>query len=223
VKSVTLDSVNFTACFAAIQGSALDVPDSLAECTAVHLTLVGLTGESGIDSFSSTVISVSYSNFYDNNVGSVLFLGQSGISVESCIFSGNDEDVGIHSNANANAQFTFANCVFSVSFPSFSNRMSFVTNNIERSATASWAIAHLDTFLCHANGQAPTLLSFDCFDSVIPAVWISGSRAWAKSISFPPSQPLGESKGFERKIPARLNLTLRSVQLRVVGSYSEAA
>jgi hypothetical protein len=133
------DSVNFTRCFVAYEGSASALSASTVALAAIFLTLVNLTGRSGIDAMGNGNAMISHSNFYNNSWGGVLTANKRGMTVHWCIFCGNSCDIALISTGSEVTPFQLSFCVFFAAFPPESDQVALVTGNRNCSVTASWA------------------------------------------------------------------------------------
>jgi hypothetical protein len=148
----TLSDINFTGnqalfvCVSAINGKSLS-----SNCWETNLSCrwMNVVGNSGVCGFYSARAMdawvIERCNFYDNHL---LVLGAFilsnfdgfGMRVKSCIFSGNDFDIGkIDTERQLPSRFILIDSVFSGPFPSMN--LAITQNCNEQTRTASWTIA----------------------------------------------------------------------------------
>jgi hypothetical protein len=124
-------------------------------------TVLKCSGSSGIHDASTVVGTVECCNFYDNTARSdwaVLSSWGTGMSVQNCIFKGNNKDIML-SGTGTGTKFVLTGCVFwglesSISSDYIDGLSS--TDNWFEITTASHTLLHLDTHYCPASAPSPT-------------------------------------------------------------------
>jgi hypothetical protein len=153
---LTQNEVNATRCYSRDGGSAFAVYDtSTSYATEIvitsFLTIVDCSGNAAVYNYrkkpsGSTILytSISFSNFYNNSVTSGVVYGNTqGVNLTSCVFFGNQKDVGFSS---VGSKCVINKCVFSKALPSSSHFSG--ANNIPNSITASISIQQFDNENC---------------------------------------------------------------------------
>jgi hypothetical protein len=147
--------VNFTTCHALVGGSALNVRNASAQWNASHLTVIGQTGKTGIESNCLNLPRITHSNFYLNTnlSDAVLRGGSSGMIVDSCIFNTNSRILSM--GTTTGQRFELLNNVFAESIPTESEWVTLMTGNLGYCETASFFLIHIDTADCPGNTVSP--------------------------------------------------------------------
>jgi len=138
----SMERCNFTTCHAMALGSVLRVSSRNATFCASGLTVVNLTGSSGIDTVCSNPPTISDGNFYNNLIDDLyglLTANDTGMIVTNCIFSGNSREFYLIGNSPS-VLFQVSNCVFSGPLGTQASWVALVTANVENSLTASHLI-----------------------------------------------------------------------------------
>jgi hypothetical protein len=119
-----LSSINVTGCHASVRSSALSV-NGQTPLTVRHWAIVNCIGVSAIDfSFVKLDYSIANSNFiYNDLTAAVLYVSETTVTVESCVFDGNSKDY----NGSSRGWFILIDCVSNQTFPS--DRVSSASGN----------------------------------------------------------------------------------------------
>jgi hypothetical protein len=136
VPSVRLADVNFTSCYASVDGSAFVIGGLAAPFAATRLIFSRLLGGSVIYTASQSDSSLTFSNVYNNTGGLVCF--RYGFTVDSCIFNNNTRDLSFVQDISWRF-FTLSNSVFSGDLPDLDIWSG--SGNAAQLVTASYAIA----------------------------------------------------------------------------------
>jgi hypothetical protein len=150
----TFSDVNFTDGYSRIPCISSDLRNMASSVEAVNVTCQRLnvannTGEFGFyRALANRPWIIKSSNFYNNslvvlgNVNHFVTPKGSGMTVESCIFSGNLRDIGVgfdtDVNTTVNEKFLVINCVFSGAFPD--SNAAKTTDCRSNTVTESWKI-----------------------------------------------------------------------------------
>jgi hypothetical protein len=201
-----VSNTNFTSNDAE-EGSAVMVTNRNSSFSCQFLTIVGVSGKSGIHSKVSSPPSVELCNLYNNsmspnNEGAVLFTVGTGMHISKCIFSNNLGDIFCSGSRDSDV-IVVSNCVFtSANWTSKPSWLS-LTNNTFSMFTASLSFSQLDPFFCPASTpqslpQSPTLTSSphpSYSVSPWPSRTISRLAVFSASM-FPTQSAIAASYGF---------------------------
>jgi hypothetical protein len=129
--TVNLSFINITNCcaeyFSCVSSTVLNVGPFVVGLTGDYLNAFNNSGECGFfqaGAFGQSGWYLQNNNFYSNTITTgVLGAYRSfcGMTVDSCIFSGNTADIGLRTGgsfSNSNNKFKLTNCVFSGDYPS---------------------------------------------------------------------------------------------------------
>jgi predicted outer membrane repeat protein len=137
---INLESVNFTACYAATSGSAITIDHTSPDLNAKYTILRCLSGKTGIDTYCSDRPSIDHCNFYDNWLDQAVLHGkQYAMDVDSCIFRNSTKEISI-TDQKSSSKFHFTNCVFSGPFPPETAWYTLGDNNQANTTTMSFVI-----------------------------------------------------------------------------------
>jgi hypothetical protein len=150
-STANVSNTNFTSGKAA-EGSVVMITNVDSHLFCDFLTIVDLSGKSGIHFGAMSSQSIEFCNLYnnsmtpDNNSG-VLFTSGAGMDISFCIFSNNSRDIS-WSGSEPWTVITISNCVFTAENWASSVWYLSLTNNIFSRSTASLDFAQLDAASC---------------------------------------------------------------------------
>jgi hypothetical protein len=146
---MTQNQLNYTSCYSRDGGSAFGVwdksnkGDDIVNCS--FLTICHCSGKCAVDNYrKKRTTTISFSNCYNNSVTSAVIYGHnSGVNLESCIFFGNQQDMGYYSIGTT---CVVMSCVFDG--PSPSAKYFSGTYNYRNLITASIDIPRFENEQC---------------------------------------------------------------------------
>jgi hypothetical protein len=219
--SLTSQALNFSQCNLhplangnVALGAAIFANQTTAMFQLQYCTILECGGMSCLQSYSTTVQSVSFCNIYGNQMAgyfAVIAADTVGMNIDSCIFDKNTKEIFLYHPLSGGARFSLMSCVFSGEFPA-GGYYDLATGNLAYTVTASYATVYFNTHFCPTSTPLRT-------PSPVQSVPMSSYSASASAVISPTDQPPaagGESAGMYAGIGAG---SVLAVVLAVVGVF----